>query len=314
VKWTNYNKAQVVEKDKLMQLLADLCNSIGEEPYNFGRPRLPLSDMVFTCVFKVYSMYSERRFMSDLRYVHEKGYVNRVPHYNSISNYMNKIELTNILIRLITKSSLPLVSIEDKFAVDSSGFSTSVYDQWFSEKYCQRTRYHKKRKPWVKCHIMCGVKTNIITSVKVETANRHDSKRFVELLNKTSSNFDISEVSADKAYISSSIFEAVDKIGAKAFIPFKKNNVMNEKSPRLWKEMFLWFKMNEEDFMKHYHLRSNVESTFYMLKSKFGASVKSKNVIGQINEILCKILCHNICIVIREMYNLGMWTETVYAS
>jgi hypothetical protein len=27
---------------------------------------------------------------------------------------------------------------------------------------------------------------------------------------------------------------------------------------------------------------------------------------GQVNEVLCKIICHNICVVIQEMHELGI--------
>ena len=43
-----------------------------------------------------------------------------------------------------------------------------------------------------------------------------------------------------------------------------------------------------------------------MIKSKFGDSVKSKSWSAQVNEVLCKIVCHNICVVIHEMFELGI--------
>jgi len=52
----------------------------------------------------------------------------------------------------------------------------------------------------------------------------------------------------------------------------------------------------EAFFYKHYHKRSNVESTFSMIKKKFGSSVRAKTSVAQVNEVLCKVLCHNICL------------------
>ncbi len=65
--WSAYNEAQTNEKDTFMRLLADLCSGIPQPPQANGRPRLPLADMVFAMVFKVYSGFSSRRFASDLR-------------------------------------------------------------------------------------------------------------------------------------------------------------------------------------------------------------------------------------------------------
>lgn len=64
-----------------------------------------------------------------------------------------------------------------------------------------------------------------------------------------------------------------------------------------------------EDFLVHYHKRSMVESTFSMLKAKFGETLRSKGDVAQINELLCKVLCHNICCVIQSMYELGIGAE-----
>lgn len=43
-----------------------------------------------------------------------------------------------------------------------------------------------------------------------------------------------------------------------------------------------------------------------MIKSKFGDSVGSKAEVAQINELLLKVLCHNICMVIQKMFELGI--------
>jgi hypothetical protein len=50
-----------------------------------------------------------------------------------------------------------------------------------------------------------------------------------------------------------------------------------------------------------------------MIKAKFGASVRAKTSIAQVNEVLCKVLCHNICVLIQSIYELGIepnfWTS-----
>jgi hypothetical protein len=43
-----------------------------------------------------------------------------------------------------------------------------------------------------------------------------------------------------------------------------------------------------------------------MIKSKFGDAVRSKTEVAQVNEVLLKVLCHNICVVIQEMFELGI--------
>ena len=58
--------------------------------------------------------------------------------------------------------------------------------------------------------------------------------------------------------------------------------------------------------MEHYHKRSNIESAYSMIKGKFGSSLRSKSGTGQINEALCKVLAHNLCVLVQAMHELGI--------
>lgn len=75
---------------------------------------------------------------------------------------------------------------------------------------------------------------------------------------------------------------------------------------------------NRREFLESYHKRSNVESTCSMIKAKFGASVRSKTPVAQMNEVLCKIVCHNLCVLVQSIYELGIaptfWAESPLAQ
>ncbi len=301
-KWSAYNEAQTNEQDKFLSLLADLCSGLVSPPSPNGRPRLPLSDAVFNVAFKVYSTISQRRFMSDLREAHKRGYISKVPHFNSISNYLENPELTPLLRDLIVKSSLPLQSVETNFAADSSGFTTSRFTRWFDVKYGKE----RTKQDWVKVHIMCGVKTNIVTAVEIEGQHASDSKLLPALTATTVQNFRVSEVSADKGYASKNNVEIITKFGATPFIAMKETD--RGLGGGAWEQMYHYFNFRKQDFLKHYHQRSNVESTFSMMKRKFGDSLRSKTDVAMVNESLCKILCHNLVVLIHEMCELGIDT------
>ena len=74
----------------------------------------------------------------------------------------------------------------------------------------------------------------------------------------------------------------------------------------LFEKAFYMFNLNREEYLKHYHKRSNVESTFSSLKRKFGGDVRSKTTLAMKNEVLAKVVCHDITCVIRTPYELGI--------
>jgi hypothetical protein len=43
-----------------------------------------------------------------------------------------------------------------------------------------------------------------------------------------------------------------------------------------------------------------------MMKRKFGGYVRSKTDAAMANEVLCKLLCHNLVVLIHEMFELGI--------
>jgi transposase len=205
---------------------------------------------------------------------------------------------------------LPLKTVESEFAVDSSGFSTSRFIRWYDAKY----RLIKEEHDWVKAHIAVGVKTNVITAVRILDRDAADSPQFPPLIKDTAKNFTVKEASADKAYGSLENVEAVDAAGGTPFIAFRLN-ATGAKGGKdgLWARMFHYFSYRRNDFLQHYHKRSNVESTFSMVKAKFRDHVRSKTDTAMKNEVLCKFLAHNICCLISAMYELNIepefWTE-----
>jgi hypothetical protein len=215
--WQSYNAAQTTEKSHFLALLYQLCSKVEEPIQITGRPRLPLKDMIFAVTYRTYSMMSARRFASDMRDALAKGYISRLPSFNSFFDYLQMASLTPYLKQLITESSLPLQSVEEDFAVDASGFSTTNYVRWFDVKYGNNEDWHD----WLKMHLMCGVKTHIVTSVEVSGATAHDSPFYKPLIEQTAkAGFKLREVSADKAYSSMKNLQATEALGATPFIPF----------------------------------------------------------------------------------------------
>ena len=216
--WPAYNAAQTHEGEHFVTLLRRLCDTVPQPPQRGpGRPRLPISDMLFGIGVKVYSTMSTRRAMSDLRAAHADGILDRVPSCASLFRYLEDPGLTPILEDLIERSALPLRAVEVDFAVDSSGFATSTYSRWFDHKWGREIREVQ----WVKGHLICGVTTNVVASAKIGTARSADSPYLPTLVDATARNFDVREVSGDKAYSSHNNLRAIEAVGAAGFRSFQ---------------------------------------------------------------------------------------------
>jgi len=307
--WSAYNEAQKSEVKLFDDLLKDLVKAIPEPEQTKGRPRLSLQETFFCSIQKVYSQLSSRRAHSLFQNAVERGQIDHAPRFNAPSDLFNKPETTAILYELVTLSALPVAGIENDFAVDSTGFRTNTFSAYCEEKYGRTKERH-----WIKAHLCGGIKTNIVAAVAITGENGADSPEFGPLVKKTATGFTIDEVTADRAYSSRLNLQTVANEGGKAYIPFKKNATDKCRGSFLWSKMYHYFQLNRDEFMEHYHKRSNIEATNAAIKRKFGETLKSKNPIAQVNELLAKIIAYNLTVVIHEMYENGIQPEFLHVK
>jgi transposase len=302
-RWDIYNVAKTEQKRLFPILLRELCLCIEEPEKALGRPRLSLPDMIFCCVLKGFLKSQSRQLKEDLCEMCRKGFIHKVPHFNSVSKYLGMPSLTAKLIKLIEISSLPLELIEVDFAVDSTGLSTHRYARWLDERDMQE---HARRE-WIKVHLICGVKTKIVASVITTLGSASDNRQFGRLVEVASRNFNMQEISADKAYLGAENMRYALLANAKLFVPFKSNNKLDAeyKSP-VWQQALYMFLHKQAEFRLHYNKRNNVETAFHMIKSGFGSHLLTVSRDAQYNEALCKVICHNICVLIQAVYEFGI--------
>jgi hypothetical protein len=64
---------------------------------------------------------------------------------------------------------------------------------------------------------------------------------------------------------------------------------------------------------RRYREHSKVEAAFGMIERKFGDVVRSQGDLAMANEVLAKLVCHNLCCLISAMYEMGVnpvfWVE-----
>jgi transposase len=304
--WSKYNEAQLNEKLLFLEIVNDLLNMFEfKQVKTNGRPVKNIKDILFSMLIKTYNKNSSRRTISDLELLKKLNYIEEVPCFSTLMNYFNNKDFQQVLEKIIELSALPLKEVESDFASDATGFSSSQFGRWFDHKWGEE----KEKRIYRKLHAMIGVRSNIITYTiitKQEGQYSGDTSQFRELVKKTAINFFIKEVSADMAYSSRQNLELISELGGMPFIPFKKNTKSKAYGSSAWKQMHYYFKQKPQEFFEHYHKRSNVETTFAMIKQKFNGNLMTKNYQANINEILSKCVAHNVCCLIKAYYTLNI--------
>ena len=89
---------------------------------------------------------------------------------------------------------------------------------------------------------------------------------FMDLVDRAAANFRMARVSADKAYSSRTSLSTIRYHGAEPFIPFKKN--ARTFGLDVWGRAHQFFLENREQFLLHYHQRSNARPNLDLIMWK----------------------------------------------
>lgn len=303
-----FNAAQATEKHRVQDMLRELVKNL-PEPEHKKRGRKPhsIKDAIFGMALKVYGTKASRTTNTDLLDAHQRGYLSKPIPGIKLPAFFENPAFTPVLRELVAVSARPLVPAEKGFAVDSSGFPNTKSENWFDYK----KGIARRKTVWTKAHIACGVKTNIVAAVRILDQHAADSPQFDGLVREVAKGFCVEEVYADKAYLSADNVDLVFGLGGTPYILPKSNSTGGVGG--LFERMVHYFQFRQDEFLRHYHQRSNVETAFSMVKKKFGEYVRSKTETAMVNEVLCKFLVHNLCVLNQEQHELGIepvfWKE-----
>lgn len=296
--WKAYDKAKTNEDFLFKRLLEELVFfAVDEDTIKLGRTGYSTKEKILILCMKAFYNSNLRKTQSILK--ENKNGIMKIPSYKTISNFYSDSRLNKILDELIIISAIPVALLEETGAIDSTGFSTSRFARWHKYKWGKKTGKEQK---WVKLHACTGCKTNIFLSVRITKKNVNDTKMFEEVIGNSTRYFNMNDFVGDKAYSSKKNLEFINKLGLNPYIPFKKNVTGKARGSPVWRQVYLEFINNHENYMKHYHKRSNVETNFAMLKKRFGDNCTTHSIKNQEVELKIKVLCHNICVLIQETF------------
>ena len=298
-------------------LIADLVSGIplsSTVGRGRGRPRAEVRDIVQGALLRTFEERTARETVEAMERSQKSGLWqgHALPHYNTLLRELANPALMPIFQSLINESAKPLVTIERNYAIDSTGFSTSVYESWF------RRKHGPKNQPppvvgkmghmahWVKAHACVGTATHVVTAIEV-TENKGkgtgDTTWLPELVLRTVRNgFIANKISADGAYLSAKNIQAIQGVGANAFITFHSNTT-GSSSPVIG-DLFHQFITRREWYEAERHNRSNVETAFSMIKLRYGGYLRSRTPAAQYNELMAKAVVHNVACIIQAFHEL----------
>ena len=221
-----------------------------------------------------------------------------IPCFKTLCNYRAEPIIQNILDKLIEESSKPLAKIEHEFATDMTGIKTKLFSSWFSLRCKKRI----KKRDHLNAHVSIGTKSMIVTAINTEIKQGKDNIIFREHVDKTSKNFKIDDWSGDGMYWCKKNCKKVSDKGGKPYFKCKSSWNGKQDGYPSWKEMNLQAKNTPEEYDKHYHKRSKVESANHSKKALHGDKVYSKLKSARENEEILRWINHNINVLNRAMY------------
>lgn len=187
--------------------------------------------------------------------------------------------------------------------VDSTGVKVYGEGEWKV-----RTHGWQKRRTWRKLHLCIDARTQQILSVETTENNVDDADKLEELLDGVPPDKEIEKVAADGIYDKRKSYDAINKHGARAVIPPRRNAKIwqhgNSKKERLVRDENLR-EVRKEGYRKwkqesEYHQRSLAETGVYRYKQTFGSKVASRKQDNQFNEMRLN------CKIINKMTQIGM--------
>src|SRR5512135_1027878 len=206
-----------------------------------------------------------------------------VPDYSTLCRRAATVQIT---LPRKTSGSLHLV-------LDSTGLKVYGEGEWKVRQYG-----YSKRRTWLKLHLAVDPQTHEIQAAMVTEPGVTDAEAVPALLEQVDN--PVERASADGAYDRRAVYEALDRRGARAVIPPRRDAKIqrhgNTAGPRLARDENLRRirKMGREAWKEEsgYHQRSLAETAVFRMKTIFGDGVSSRRLAQQATEagIRCRAL------------------------
>jgi transposase len=311
--WSAYDQAQIHEAcdvlDSIRLVVDQACLDMApylERSRGPGRPADAggKADLAKAVLVQQYMALANRRLEGCLRLFSEKLGLLGCVGYKGVERAYGDPDVAVILLAFF---DLTLQGVRDEsvFAVDSTGLSTSIKDNWESYLVGKR-RYSVFEK------IVCvvGHRYGLVSAFKtLDSMHEGECPAFRPLLGEVAARHDRVELfCGDSAYLSRENCALVEALGGVPRFYPKKNTSLRSFGCKAWQDMLLSFIDDSQAWLEEYHHRYVCESAFSALKRRCLAPLRRRTESRRKLEVVARICVYNL---IRLSY--ARWTKNLQA-
>jgi transposase len=285
-----------------------------------GRPEVPLRDVLLAALIRTSEQKTAGGAVVATERLRDLGaiHMTHVPSYNTLLRRFAEPEHMPLLHRLLAGSALPLIGLEDTFAVDGTSFGSSVYDCYNTHKHGKKSQQREPtpRHRWVQAELVYGVRTHVIAAAQI-TEPCGESPLMRELLRRTIANGGrVTDWCGDAAYMAWYNVEAVEAIGGNPYFDWPKH--VTGKTNSSIRRLYNKFRADQDEYWDRYGKRSLAESGNMSMKTRFGHHLRSRVPHAQYAESMLRCICHNVAMLVMAVKEFNVdpryWANEIAES
>jgi transposase len=303
------------------ELLVDGLGLRGRVIGENGRPEVPLRDVFLVALIRAFYNLTAGGAVERAQELWDAGriHLTKMPSYNTLLRVFAEPTHMVMLHRLLAGSALPLIGLEEVFAIDGTGFGSSVYDHHHTQKHGSDAA---KRKPtirhtWTNATLVFGVRTLCVAAAQL-TDKPGECPLMPELVRRVIANGGrIVDWCGDAAYTAWYNVVAVEQAGGSPFFDWPRG-VTGKTRPETLGRLYSRFRDDQDLYWSHYGKRSLSESGINVIKTRFGHSLRSRTTHAQYAELMLRLVCHNVAQLIQAIEKFDIdpryWAQDLIAT
>lgn len=298
IDWSRYDQAQINE---INDMLIITRNSVDKAGHKLGidkavdkagpaRPRTDPLDQAKVILMQQYFCVSNRVAEGYALLFFEKLQLKKAFSYKTIERAYDDPFVKTILEEVFSLSQEPVRRQEHVFAVDGTGLSGSLKQNY------ENDRRSGKVKGYEKLVVMVGCNYKVFSAFRLtDQSVDNESPYFEPLLSETAGKYDrVDRVLGDGAFGSRHNCSLVAGVGGVPRLHPRKNVTFKMFGSVAWQQMLVDLVEHPQDWLREYHLRSTVESAFSVLKRDNPVPLRRKIPYRRKQEAFIRVCNYNL--------------------